>query len=261
MVLGSRKNGLTGLQSMVLLVAMAGVATPRSLAQAAPVLLPYTITAIGGGTSTVCGATGSDKIGNGCPATQASFGATSAIASGGDTRALSVDPQGDIIIADGGASMVRKISPKTGLVTVVAGSLSSAAACTLGAGTPVDKYGDGCIATDGTANLNGGYSGNFNKPRGVYAAPNGDIYIAGYGDYMVHKITAATGVMSIVAGYCHVHGIEVHQLRRDGGLHRRRRDGDQLRGCQWDPATQPHRGSRVVPAARSDRGLLRQRVH
>jgi hypothetical protein len=65
----------------------------------------------------------------------------------------------------------------------------------------VDKYGDGCVASDGTANLNGGYTGNFNKPRGVYVAPNGDIYIAGYGDYMVHKVSAATGVMSVVAGF------------------------------------------------------------
>jgi streptogramin lyase len=186
---------------MAVLVAVAGVGVPRLTAQAAPLVLPYTISTIGGGTTTICTTAGVDKIGNGCLATQASFGATSAIASGGDTRAIGVDAQGNIIIADTGASMVRKINPKTGLVTVIAGSLSSAAACTLGAGTPVDKYGDGCIASDGVANLNGGYTGSFNKPRGVFVAPNGDVYIAGYGDYLIHKVTAATGVMSIVAGY------------------------------------------------------------
>ncbi|MGA1983342.1 MAG: Ig-like domain repeat protein [Acidobacteriaceae bacterium] len=188
---------------MVVLAALTGVSAPRLAAQAAPLVVPYTITTIGGGTTTVCTTAGVDKIGNGCPATQASFGATSPVASGGDTRGIGVDSRGNIIIADTGANMVRKINPKTGLVTVVAGSLSSAAACTLGAGTltPVDKYGDGCVASDGTANLSGGYTGNFNKPRGVYVAPNGDIFIAGYGDYMIHKISAATGVMSIVAGY------------------------------------------------------------
>ena len=199
---GSQSVGLVRLQAIAVLTVLAGLAAPRLAAQAAPVVLPTTITTIGGGTTTVCTTTGADKIGNGCPATQASFGATSAIASGGDTRAIAVDPQGNIIIADTGASMIRKINPKTGVVTVVAGSLNSAAACTSPAGqTPVDKYGDGCIATDGIANLNGGYTGNFNKPRGVFVAPNGDIYIAGYGNYIVQKITASTGVMSIVAGY------------------------------------------------------------
>ncbi|MGD0796876.1 MAG: Ig-like domain repeat protein [Acidobacteriaceae bacterium] len=198
---GLRKLEWATLQAAAALMAIAGFTAPRLAAQSAPLVLPYTITTIGGGTATVCGTTGTDKMGNGCPATQASFGATSPIMSGGDTRALAVDAQGNIIIADTGASMIRKINPKTGLVTVVAGSLSSAAACTLGAGTPVDKYGDGCVASDGVANLTGGYTGSFNKPRGVSVAPNGDIYIAGYGDYMIHKISAATGVMSVVAGY------------------------------------------------------------
>src|ERR1035437_3309910 len=197
---GSQTIGLVRLQAVAVFAVMAGLAAPRLMAQSAPLVLPYTITTVGGGTATVCTTTGADKIGNGCPATQASFGATSAIASG-DTRAVGMDPQGNIIIADTGASMIRKINPKTGLVTVVAGSLNSAAACTLGGGTPVDKYGDGCIASDGVANLSGGYTGNFNKPRGVFVAPNGDIYIAGYGNYIVQKITASTGVMSIVAGY------------------------------------------------------------
>jgi sugar lactone lactonase YvrE len=198
---GSQTIGLVRLQAVAVFAVMAGLAAPRLMAQSAPLVLPYTITTVGGGTATVCTTTGADKIGNGCPAIQASFGATSAIASGGDTRAVGVDPQGNIIIADTGASMIRKINPKTGLVTVVAGSLNSAAACTLGGGTPVDKYGDGCIASDGVANLSGGYTGNFNKPRGVFVSPNGDIYIAGYGNYIVQKITASTGVMSIVAGY------------------------------------------------------------
>jgi sugar lactone lactonase YvrE len=192
---------LSELKATVFLMAVAGLVTPRLMAQAAPLVLPYTITTVGGGTATVCTTTGADRIGNGCPATQASFGATSPVASGGDTRGIGVDANGNIIIADTGASMIRKINQKTGVVTIVAGSLSSAAACTLSTGTPVDKYGDGCVASDGTANLSGGYTGNFNKPRGVYVAPNGDIYIAGYGDYMVHKVSAATGVMSVVAGF------------------------------------------------------------
>lgn len=202
MGLGSRL-GFVEFGATVVLVAFAGMTAPRLAAQAAaPLVLPYTITTVGGGTTTMCGATGTDKIGDGCPATQASFGSASPIASGGDTRAIGVDAKGNIIVADSGASLIRKINPKTGVVTVVAGSLNTAAACTVtGLGTPVDKYGDGCIASDGVANLNGGYTGNFNKPRGVFVAPNGDIYIAGYGDYLIHKVSASTGVMSIVAGY------------------------------------------------------------
>jgi sugar lactone lactonase YvrE len=201
MCLGSRTVGSVKLLASVALTAVAGLAALQLAAQSTPLVLPYTISTIGGGTTTVCGATGTDKIGNGCLATQASFGSTSPIASGGDTRGIGVDGQGNIIIADTGASMIRKINAKTGVVTVVAGSTSSASACTLAQGTPVDKYGDGCVASDGVANVSGGYTGAFNKPRGVSVAPNGDIYIAGYGDYMIHKISAATGVMSIVAGY------------------------------------------------------------
>ncbi len=202
MRLGSGRVGLSELKATVFLMAVAGLGTARLMAQAAPLVLPYTITTVGGGTATVCMATGADRIGNGCPATQASFGATSPIASGGDTRGIAVDSQGNIIIADTAANMIRKINQKTGVVTVVAGSLNASAACTVaGLGTPVDKYGDGCIASDGVANLNGGYTANFNKPRGVSVAPNGDIYFAGYGDYMVHKVSAATGVMSVVAGF------------------------------------------------------------
>ena len=212
MRLGSRKIWLIELAATGVLVALAGPGMPRLMAQAAPLVLPYTMTSIGGG-ATVCVKSGSvqvvscsatvhDNIGNGCLANQASYGATSCITTGGDTRGIGVDSQGNVIIADSTANMVRKINQKTGLVTVVAGSLSTASACTVpGLGTPVDKYGDGCIASDGIANLTGGYTGNFNKPRGVSVAPNGDIYIAGYGDYMIHKISAATGVMSIVAGY------------------------------------------------------------
>ncbi|HEY4381652.1 MAG TPA: Ig-like domain repeat protein [Acidobacteriaceae bacterium] len=189
------------MQAIAVCAVFASLTAPVLIAQSPPLVLPYTITTIGGGTATVCTTTGADKIGNGCPATQASFGATSAIAAGGDSRAIAVDPQGNIIVADTGANMIRKINPRTGIVTVVAGSLSSSAACVLGGGTPVDKYGDGCLASDGAANISGGYTGNFNKPRGVFVAPNGDIYIAGYGNYIVQKITASTGVMSIVAGY------------------------------------------------------------
>lgn len=201
MRLGSRNVGLSKLKATVVLLALVGLSVPRLMAQAAPLVLPSTMTTIGGGAA-VCTTTGADKIGNGCPATQASYGATSPIVSGGDTRGIGVDAKGNIIIADTGANMIRKINQKTGLVTVVAGSLTSGTACTVaGIGTPVDKYGDGCVASDGIANLAGGYTSNFNKPRGVSVAPNGDIYIAGYGNYIVQKISASTGVMSIVAGY------------------------------------------------------------
>jgi hypothetical protein len=202
MGLGCRRIGFAGL------VMMMSAATVQMGAQTAPLLLlPYTITTVGGGTATVCTTAGVDKLGDGCPATQASFGATTPVASGGDIRALGIDPQGNIIIADAGANLIRKINQKTGLVTVVVGGTAAECNGTVaGIGTPVDKYGDGCIASDGVANLNGGYTANLSSPRGVAVAPNGDIYIAGYGEYLIHKVSAATGVMSIVAGYINCTG-------------------------------------------------------
>jgi hypothetical protein len=189
-------------QAAAVLLAIAGLAAPQLKAQSTSLVLPYTITTVGGGTTAICTTAGVDAVGDGCPATQASFGAINPIVSGAELRALAIDLQGNIIIADGGGSLIRKINVKTGIVTVVAGSLvTTKAACTVGAGAQVDKYGDGCVASDGVANIGGGYTENFSKPRGVAVAPNGDIYIAGFSDNLVHKISAATGVMSLVAGY------------------------------------------------------------
>src|ERR1035437_4576578 len=93
MRLGSRNTGLSELKVMVVLVALTGLGAPRLLAQAAaPLVLPHTITTIGGGATVgvkvgtaevvSCSASVHDSIGNGCPANQASFGATSCITSG-----------------------------------------------------------------------------------------------------------------------------------------------------------------------------------
>ena len=102
-------------------------------------------------------------------------------------------------------------------MTVVAGSLSSTAACTVGGGTPVDKYGDGCPASDGVANLNGGYTGNFNKPRGVLCRPQ----------------------------WRHLH----RRIRR---LSRSTRYRQRQGSCPSSPATStaPHRSTQAAPARR-----------
>ncbi len=135
-----------------------------------PVVIPYTITTVAGNGSS--GATG-----NGGLATLAELS--------NDLRAVAVDGQGNVYIADTGNSEIRKVNAQSGVITVVAGG--AAAACTSG----IDKSGDGCPAATGTV---------LKKPRGVAVDKAGNVYIAGYSDELVHRIDAVTGIMTLVAG-------------------------------------------------------------
>lgn len=192
-------------------------ASPLTTHAQAPYLLPYTInTVAGGGTApkagTTCpgalGTTGNkgnayDALGDVCQAN------SSSVVLGTDVHDVGVDPQGNVYFLDNQSSgLLRRIDARSGLVSVYAGSTnSSAKICT----AAVDKYGDNCPATDGLANVVGAVKvgtvttgGNTNalaKARGIAVAKNGDVYIADYSGNLVHRISAATGVMSIVAGY------------------------------------------------------------
>lgn len=166
--------------SVGVLFAISGVAL--SAAQA-PLTLPYTITSIAGG-GTVC-FTAADSLGNGCPATQATIGAT--------LLGVAVDARGNVYVADTANNMIRRVDASTGIITVAAGSTST----TVCAAT-LDRYGDGCPASDGLANLGGGYT-SLGKPYAIAVARNGDIYISA-GISLVQKISASTGLMTVVAG-------------------------------------------------------------
>jgi sugar lactone lactonase YvrE len=175
----------------------------------APYLIPYTInTAAGGNAKTTVGTscsdasgrtgTAQDTYGDGCPAT------SSAIFTNTDLHDVGVDPIGNVYFLDIGTyTMVRKIDARSGIVTVIAGSdagsnLSGAAAvCT----ATIDQYGDNCPASDGKGNINGGYTAKIGKARGMAVAKNGDVYFSAYGSHLAHKISASTGLMTLIAGF------------------------------------------------------------
>lgn len=172
----------------------------------APYLLPYTINTIaGGGTApaknTSCkGALGTsgnagtsyDALGDVCLANGGS------VVLGTDVHDVGVDSQGNVIIVDNeSTALIRRVDARSGLISVAGGNSTSQKICT----SAVDKYGDGCPASDGLANAANGYTLFGKAIRGIGVAKNGDIYIADYSDNVVHKISATTGMMSLVAGY------------------------------------------------------------
>jgi sugar lactone lactonase YvrE len=174
----------------------------------APYLLPYTInTLLGGGTApkvasspTSCptgvGSTTVgfiyDTLGDGCLATSPS------VVTGTDVHDVGVDSEGNVYFIDNGSTgLIRKIDARSGIVNVLAGAVTGSTVCT---GT-IDKYGDNCPANNGMANAAGSFTAAFTKGRGIGVSKNGDVYFADYNGNLDHKISAATGVMTIVAGF------------------------------------------------------------
>jgi len=160
------------------------------------ILLPFTIgTIAGGGAATTSGAACStggalkatDALGYCCPASQAIF--SSDIRGG-----VTTDPIGSIYVADTSSSQVRRIDPRSGLITTFAGGNKI---CT---GTAVDKNGDGCIATTSTV---------VNSATRHWQRPLRNVFITGYSDNLVHLVcnavsplctAAQVGTMRIAAG-------------------------------------------------------------
>jgi hypothetical protein len=182
---------------------------PAAQAQSAPYVLPYTMSTYAGGFPTYilgygCGTAAAattlgvgtvalDTAGDGCFASQVAVGA--------DPHDLRVDGVGNLFYLDDTASaaVVHKINPFTQLETIYVGNLLGAKICSAPL-APSTKFGDGCAANDGVANSTGLYTLVLKNVRGLGMATNGDLFIAGYGDYYVHKIAQATGFMSLIAG-------------------------------------------------------------
>lgn len=183
---------LTSRFRVVTQIALVGMVlgAERQGAAQAPYALPYTIQSVAGGGPVCAGA--ADTYGDGCPAKQATIGIVSTTAAS-VLQGLGVDAQGNIYLADTSNNLIRKIDAKSGLITVFAGSTLTSV-CS----TAVDRYGDGCVASDGLANAGGKYT-SLGKPYALFVAKNGDVYFTG-GISAVQKVSAATGVMSLVAG-------------------------------------------------------------
>lgn len=122
--------------------------------------------------TTIAGTGGAYHSGDGGPATAAGlYGPTG----------LVVDVAGNILLVEEFGSTVRKIDAGTGIITTIASKQ----------GTGYGYSGDGGPAT-GAA---------FYQPTGITLDASGNIFVVDYGNNVVRKITAATGIISTVVGY------------------------------------------------------------
>ena len=92
--------------------------------------------------------------------------------------ALALDGTGNLYIADTSNYRIRKVAASTGVITTVAGD-----------GTQGDS-GDGGLATNA----------QLGRPSGIAVDAAGNIYVADPYSNTVRKVTASTGIISLVAG-------------------------------------------------------------
>jgi len=114
-------------------------------------------------------------VGDGGPATSAEVNAPSGLA---------LDGAGNLYISDPYINVVRKVTASTGIISTVAGNGRS------GQGGPPSQWGDGGPAT----------SANLYQPAGLAVDGAGNLYIADYGHNAVREVSAATGIITTVAG-------------------------------------------------------------
>ena len=179
--------------------------TPVNAQTTPPYLLPYTINTIaGGGTAPAIGAacpgangtTGTtgkatDTLGDGCLAV------SSSVVTSVDLHDVGVDSEGNVYFIDNSSPVfIRRIDARSGIVTVFAGTANTKTPVCASA---IDKYGDNCTANDGAGNINGGFT-SLTTARGLGVLRNGDVYLAHYSAKIINKISASTGLMTLIAG-------------------------------------------------------------
>jgi len=110
-----------------------------------------------------------NSIGDGASAVNASLNLPSAVA---------VDPAGNLLVAQGSNSAIRKIDMGTGAITLVAGNES-----------------DGYSGDNGPAT-----QGQLRAPEGVAVDANGNIFISDSGNNRIRRVDANTGIITTIAG-------------------------------------------------------------
>ena len=149
---------------------------------------------------------------------------------------VAVDANGNLYLADSNNNRIRRVDAQTGLISTIAGNgtsgfsgdggLAVAAMISLPGGLVLDGAGNlffadsnndvirridavsGVITTVAGVPQVSGYSAmggpaistSLSKPEGVALDAAGDLYIADTGNDAIRKISAATGIMSTVAG-------------------------------------------------------------
>lgn len=88
------------------------------------------------------------------------------------------DNAGNIYVADEANHVIRKITKSTGIITTVAGD------------------GGGYYGSDGVQATSTG----LNEPQDIALDDSGNIYICDYFNFRIRKVTAATGIISTIAG-------------------------------------------------------------
>ena len=194
-------TGLVDLSRKLLAAASVAALGLVALSQLAwgqtPVVFPNTISTVGGGgslpangaaCSTSSSYTATDAFGDGCPANLVSLGTSQ--------WGIGVDKFGNIFWLDNGNKVIHKIDARSGIMTKVAGGISS-----YGCTGQTSPYGDNCVAA-----LN---FGGFNA-RGMTVDPWGNVILADYGNGLVHIVCntvsplcslAQIGYAEVVAGY------------------------------------------------------------
>jgi sugar lactone lactonase YvrE len=129
----------------------------------------WKVTAATGAITVVAGTGTSGFSGNNGPATSAELGSPDGVA---------VDSAGNLYIADFSDAVVWKVTAATGTITVVAGTGTS-----------------GFSGNNGPAT-----SAELGNPAGVAVDNAGNLYIADESDAVVWTVTAATGMITVVAG-------------------------------------------------------------
>jgi trimeric autotransporter adhesin len=128
------------------------------------------INTVAGGGTPCAGAT--DSVGDGCAPLQATLSAPAAVG---------LDNSGNLLIADTGDALVRRVSG--GLITAIAGG--GTGTC----GSAVDSFGDGCPGSDAV----------LISPQGLAADTKGNIFIADF-DAVTVRVVNSAGTISLYAG-------------------------------------------------------------
>lgn len=97
-------------------------------------------------------------------------------------RGVASDADGNIYIADFSNHAIRKIDIATGIITTVAGTIRSSCSTV--------PCGDGGLATDA----------RLSSPTGLFIDPDGNLFIADYGNHVIRKVDKTTGIITTIAG-------------------------------------------------------------